>query len=363
MIAPAIWIVATWIRRRDAIRWRAIAAGAALAIVVGGSWFVYMAAYRGSAFVRVNNYEFLQRYFDRSFPGPSRGPFFYLTILPGEIAPWPLVVAAAIVFLLRNWKALDRRSQDGVVVAAAWSVGVLLICTFSHYKLPHYALPLYPPLMLLAGAAIDRASRAESWRRVAVVGMVVTASVFIAVGGAVLLAAFRVPDTLRSGAVAIGMASLVGGVAAIVLQGRRAVLAAVTLATATAVAYGAAAMLLLPRLAADMYPYPALGRLVAERVTSAVALGSIGAHTALVYYADRPVTFLATPSDAARFLSPSEPRLLVLLRREFETVKDGAPKPAAVAASRRTVHDRRNRGAAGGECCRRSDLFPRQLIL
>ncbi len=185
VIAPAIWIVATWIRRRDAIRWRAIAAGAALAVVVGGSWFVYMAASRGSAFVGVNNYEFLQRYFDRSFPGPSRGPFFYLTILPGEIAPWPLVVAAAVVFLLRNWKALDRRSQDGVVVAAAWAVGVLLICSLSHYKLPHYALPLYPPLMLLAGAAIDRASRVGSWRRVAIVGMVVTASVFIAVGGAV----------------------------------------------------------------------------------------------------------------------------------------------------------------------------------
>ena len=131
------------------------------------------------------------------------------------------------------------------------------------------------------------------------------------------------------------MASLIGGVAAIVLQGRRAVLAAVTLATATAVAYGAAAMLLLPRLAADMYPYPALGRLVAERVTPAVALGSIGAHTALVYYADRPVTFLATPSDAARFLSPSEPRLLVLSRREFETVKDGAPMARELASRRR----------------------------
>jgi 4-amino-4-deoxy-L-arabinose transferase-like glycosyltransferase len=335
LIAPTIWIAATWIRRREAIRWSEIASGAALALLAGGSWFAYMAVHRGEAFVGVNSYEFVQRYFDKSFPGPSRGPLFYLTILPGEIAPWPLVAAAALIVVLRCWKELDRRSQDGVIIAAAWFAGVLLLCSLSQYKLPHYTLPAYPPLMLLAGAAIDRAWRAETMRRVMVAGIAITAVVFIAAGGASALAVFRLPDAFRSGAAVIGSAFLIGGVTGMVLLRRRPVLAPMALAAATALGYGAAAVLLLPTFALEAYPYPWFGRLVAERASPSVALASIGAHTALVYYADRPVTFLVTASEAARFLSSPDPRLVVLSRAEFDSVKRIVPVVEELAARHR----------------------------
>jgi 4-amino-4-deoxy-L-arabinose transferase-like glycosyltransferase len=335
LIAPTIWIAATWIRRREAIRWTAIASGAALALLAGGSWFAYMAAHRGGAFVGVNSYEFVQRYFDRSFPGPSRGPLFYLTILPGEIAPWPLVAAAAAVVLLRCWKELDRRSQDGAIIAAAWFAGVMLLCSLSYYKLPHYILPAYPPLMLIAGAAIDRAWRAEAMRRVIAASIAITAVVFIAAGAASTLAVFRLPDAFQWGAAAIGIACLIGGVTGIALLRRDPVVAPVVLAAATALGYGAAAVLLLPTLALEAYPYPRLGRLVAEKTTPSVALGSIGAHTALVYYADRPVTFLVTASEAARFLSSRDPRLVVLSRSEFDSVQRIGPFAKELAARRR----------------------------
>jgi 4-amino-4-deoxy-L-arabinose transferase-like glycosyltransferase len=335
LIAPTIWITATWIRRREVIRWSEIASGAALALLAGGSWFAYMAVHRGGAFVGVNSYEFVQRYFDRSFPGPSRGPLFYLTILPGEIAPWPLVAAAAVLVLLQCWKELDRRGQDGVIIAAAWFAGVLLLCSLSQYKLPHYTLPAYPPLMLLAGAALDRAWRAESMRRVMVASIAITAVVFIAAGAASALAVFRLPDAFRSGAAVIGSACLIGGVTGMVFLRRRPVLAPVALAAATALGYGAAAVLLLPTFALEAYPYPWLGRLVAERASPSVALASIGAHTALVYYADRPVTFLVTASEAARFLSSPDPRLVVLSRGEFDSVKRIVPVVEELAARRR----------------------------
>jgi 4-amino-4-deoxy-L-arabinose transferase-like glycosyltransferase len=337
LIVPTIWIAATWIRRREAIRWTAIASGAALALLVGGSWFAYMAVHRGGAFVGVNSYEFVRRYFDRSFPGPSRGPLFYLTILPGEIAPWPLVAAAAVIVLLRCWKELDRRRQDGVIIAAAWCAGVMLLCSLSQYKLPHYTLPAYPPLMLLAGAAIDRAWRAESTRRVIVGSIAITAVVFGAAGAASTLAVFRLPDVFRSGTALVGSACLIGGFTGLALLRRRsgAVLAPVALAAATALGYGAAAVLLLPTLALEAYPYPWLGRLVAERASPSVALASIGAHTALVYYADRPVTFLVTASEAARFLSSRDPRLVVLSRSEFDSVKRMLPVAEELAARRR----------------------------
>jgi hypothetical protein len=91
----------------------------------------------------------------------------------------------------------------------------------------------------------------------------------------------------------------------------------------------------LPTLALEAYPYPRLGRLVAEKTTPSVALGSIGAHTALVYYADRPVTFLVTASEAARFLSSRDPRLVVLSRSEFDSVQRIGPFAKELAARRR----------------------------
>jgi 4-amino-4-deoxy-L-arabinose transferase-like glycosyltransferase len=339
LIAPAIWIAATWIRRRDALDWIRVASGALLAAVIGGSWFVYMAADRGSAFIGVNNYEFLRRYFDQSFPGPSHGPLYYLAILPGEIAPWTLIVAAGLVYLALTWRSLDRRGQDGVILSTTWFVGVILICSFSHYKLPHYALPAYPPLMLLAGAAIEQACRSDSARQVVTTGVALTAIVFVAAGAATMLAAVKLPEGFRNGAPVLGLALLAGGAAALpVLRRRRgmASLSLLSLATATAVAYGVIAMLFLPTFASAEYPYPTLGRLISENSPPSVAIGSIGAHTALVYYGDRPVRFFESPSEAAQFLNSPEARMVVLSRGEFEAIKQ------SVAASELASHRRQN---------------------
>lgn len=332
LIAPPIWIAVTWIHRREAIRWSAIAAGVVLASVVGGSWFAYMAVHRGDAFVGVNNYEFLERYFDPSFPGPPRGPLFYVTILPGEIAPWTLIVVAAALVLIGRWKSFDARIRHGVLVAAAWFVGVLAICSFSQYKLPHYALPAYPPLMLLTGLAIDRAI--DSWRRVMVAAIAITALVLIGAGVAGAAALTRLPDTFRIGVSGVATTLFVGGVAGLSLVRRKIDVATVVLAATTAVTYCAAAILLLPAFATEAYPYPALGRLVAENVPRSVTLGSIGAHTSLVYYADRPVTFLTTTSEAAVFLKANEPRLLVLSRVEFSAIEKDAATARAIAMRR-----------------------------
>jgi hypothetical protein len=172
-------------------------------------------------------------------------------------------------------------------------------------------------------------------RRAMVASIAITAVVFIAAGVASALAVFRLPDAFRAGAAVIGSACLISGVTGMVLLRRRPVLAPVALAAATALGHGAAAVLLLPTFALEAYRYPWLGRLVAERASPSVALASIGAHTALVYYADRPVTFLVTASEAARFLSSPDPRLVVLSRAEFDSVKRIVPVVEELAARRR----------------------------
>jgi len=67
-----------------------------------------------------------------------------------------------------------------------------------------------------------------------------------------------------------------------------------------------------------------------------VALGSIGAHTALVYYADRPVSFFTTPSEAVAFLRSGKPRLTVMSRIEFDAVRQHVAATELASRRRRT---------------------------
>ena len=90
-----------------------------------------------------------------SFPGPSRGPLFYSRILPGELAPWSLLVALVGSYLVSRGRSLDPPARHGVATATAWFFGVMLLCWASDYKLPHYALPAYPAAFLLVGFVLD----------------------------------------------------------------------------------------------------------------------------------------------------------------------------------------------------------------
>ena len=228
--------------------------------------------------------------------------------------------------------------------------------------------------MLLAGAAIDRAWRAEPMRRVMAASIAITAVVFMAAGAASALAVFRLPDAFRSGAAAIGSACLIGGVTGMVLLRRRPVLAPVALAAATALGYGAAAVLLLPTFALEVYPYPWLGRLVAERASPSVALASIGAHTALVYYAGSSGYIFCDGFRGGAFpqlARSSSCRPLARRVRLGEADRSrrrgtgGSPpsEPTAVASAGRPVPARRHRAAARGKRRRGGGLLTRQLIL
>ena len=116
-------------------------------------------------------------------------------------------------------------------------------------------------------------------------------------GAAALLGALRVPDNLRVGAFTVGVVLVLGAAAAFAILRRRQGLAPLSLTAATAFAYGVAAVSILPAVANAAYPYPALGRLVAEKSSPWVALGSIGA----IGYFGALVSFrLMSVADAVR---------------------------------------------------------------
>ncbi len=90
-------------------------------------------------------------------------PGAYLAMFP--IVFWP---GSLFALLALPWAWRNRRDR-AVVLALAWIIPTWIVFEAVPTKLPHYVLPLYPAIALLAGAALcDRLTlpvMAEGWRK------------------------------------------------------------------------------------------------------------------------------------------------------------------------------------------------------
>jgi 4-amino-4-deoxy-L-arabinose transferase-like glycosyltransferase len=73
---------------------------------------------------------------------------------------WPMAVFMALAFHF-SWK---ERRDDGVVFLLAWIIPCWIIFEVVQTKLPHYVLPLYPAIAVLAVMAIERDGVPFAWR-------------------------------------------------------------------------------------------------------------------------------------------------------------------------------------------------------
>ncbi len=73
---------------------------------------------------------------------------------------WPLAVFMALAFRF-TWR---ERRDDGVAFLLAWIIPCWIIFELVQTKLPHYVLPLYPAVAVLAVLAIERDGVPYGWR-------------------------------------------------------------------------------------------------------------------------------------------------------------------------------------------------------
>lgn len=73
---------------------------------------------------------------------------------------WPLAVFMALAFRF-TWR---ERRDDGVAFLLAWIIPCWIIFELVQTKLPHYVLPLYPAVAVLAVLAIERDGVPYDWR-------------------------------------------------------------------------------------------------------------------------------------------------------------------------------------------------------
>jgi len=169
-------------------------------------------------------------------------PGYYLALLP--IASWPMFLAVPAGLLLA-WR--DRR-MPAVRVLLAWLVPAWLMFELVPTKLPHYVLPLYPALALLAARAILADNAADDiWhRRLWRAGLGAALVVGIGLGAGLLALGPAVDGRWDPIAAAPLLAALAGAVALAASVHRRVAAAAAAGLTALAV-FAAAFALVLPR--------------------------------------------------------------------------------------------------------------------
>ena len=134
--------------------------GLALMVVVGFGWYA-VAALTEPAFLwyTVVDNHLLNVARMRQFPDEDvpLSALEFLTAAGFGAFPW-ILAAAVTVGALARARAWRDPAELPWVALALWAVGVLAFFTLSPFKLPHYGLPAYPALALLA---------ARAWRDVA----------------------------------------------------------------------------------------------------------------------------------------------------------------------------------------------------
>jgi hypothetical protein len=304
VLAPPLAIALAMVltgQGRPVGRWLPWPGVVAAVVLAFGWWVLAEAATPGFVWYTVVDNHVLNVARARQFPDEdvplSAGEFAMVALLGA--APWVLPAAGVVWGLVRRraWRQADEMPW---VALALWAVGVLGLTALSPFRLPHYGLPAYPAIALLAA----RGWRDLDARRLA--GLHAALLGVLAVGCALAWAtdgSLFLGRVLEATDVATRKGDLTGaissmppwaafrpllGVAALALGAGAVALAGAALARARAVAVYAtivALALLLP--------------------SAAVALGLVSAHRAVKGIAGE-IARQAVPADVVAHEGPLE---------------------------------------------------------
>ena len=202
--------------------------GPLLTLAIALPWFVAIGVITDGAFYK--------RSLVRNFLGKvgaseqgHKGPFgYHLALFIAAMWPGSLLALRAVGFAWRE------RVSPAIRFLLCWLIPSWIVFEFVATKLPHYVLPTYPAIALLAGAALfapqlENKSRTWVFALVCVVWLVISA-VIAGLGPAILLREQHVTSVL---AIGLGLGAFASACAALYFLWRRhfpAVIAAMTMA-------------------------------------------------------------------------------------------------------------------------------------
>jgi 4-amino-4-deoxy-L-arabinose transferase-like glycosyltransferase len=250
-----------------------------------------------------------------------RGPFWiYVPVLLLAFLPWS-------VFLPRAWGAVpDPRVRR---ILGAWCAVPFLLFSAAATKLPHYLLPVFPPLAILVGAEWDSEASPRASRTVALSLLI---PICLALPVALLVARRRWPDLLPLSLIATAAVLPLGAGAALFARAR------------PRLAFGVlgGSMALFAWLACG-WSLPALGEVRVVRPIGILLRDRARVPTysyrflepGLLFYARRTIDRLDRPEEVVR-ISASRPAFAIVARREdVETISRAAGRPLITIGRRR----------------------------
>ena len=273
--------------------------GLALAVVLAGAWPAALWATGDIGFILASAHEDLIPKILSGQESHGAPPGTYLLALYPSFWPASLLVIPAVV------AAFAHRRERGAGFCLAWAVPAWLLFALVPTKLPHYVLPTYPALALLAGAAI-----VYGWGRAPTGAWRWLARLHVAVWGLLglgFVGALAAIPHLYAGAglwwsLPVALATLAGVAAATIWlwQGRR---------ERGAAACVALSLLVLPWIGEIYGPrldHLWVAREVAERIPPAEArppLAATGFHEPSLVFLNGTDTNLTTPRGVAAHLA------------------------------------------------------------
>ncbi|MBI4635925.1 MAG: glycosyltransferase family 39 protein [Candidatus Rokubacteria bacterium] len=141
-------------RVRPVERWLPLAGVVACVALAFGWWVLAEIRTPGFAWYTIADNHVLNVLRARRFPDEDvpLSAVQFLAVAGAGALPWVIPAAASAVDLvrLRAW-----RDREGIawVALLVWTVGVLGLTALSPFRLPHYGLPAYPAIALLAARA------------------------------------------------------------------------------------------------------------------------------------------------------------------------------------------------------------------
>ncbi len=352
-VGPAVVGLATlgsWVflRRRARLGWGYLARLAVASIVCAGvfaAWFVPANAVSNGEFVDVFVGEHILRRATEPMENHGVGRLlavpFYAAVIFAGFSPWTMLLPAAASALAAGRLA----TREARVVTLCWAIPTFAAFCAVATTLPHYILPLWPALAVLAGATVaaagSMAERDRRWlrrgARADVVLLWLPAAGLLA-SPAILWLAGRIGpypyfDRLQEGAFAMGLVLLAMAVGtrgmdpARHLRTRFAVMSAGMVAIAIA-----AGAVLVPDLEVYKAP-PVVARRVDELLGTDMPLDAVGfREPSLLFYLDRTPVGHVTDRTLDAWADRPGPAGLIIPRDELGFF--GYEDPCAVPAER-----------------------------
>jgi 4-amino-4-deoxy-L-arabinose transferase-like glycosyltransferase len=231
VVAPAMILLSLWDRNWAWLKRLGWGWGLPLVALIVGPWAIAITVATDGGYWREAIAGDLAPKIAGGHESHGAPPGYYLLLAPLLVFPATLMLPAALS------TAWSRRAEPAIRFLVCWLVPAWLVFELTPTKLPHYTLPTFGALALLAAAALTRPIGRVS--RYVGVGLTLLVGLLLAVGTVWLLTEYGKSTAQTWGALTIVFAALAALIGAFLLQQRAAVTAVLVSIAFGVVAHGA----------------------------------------------------------------------------------------------------------------------------